>query len=176
MKRPYKYPPGRPVAPWSCTSHLAVYVSLYIENWYVYRFPPAHYGEPPYKLTLGTDSLAICSQNRLWYPKLLCPARSAHVGVGTHILHPRRPKPPPRASHHAEKSENAQKRYETGRPYLNFGRLRSLCGPPKSPHGHIWPRQRLAHLRVDVEGRHERLYRPRPRTRDRTTAVLTSDL
>jgi hypothetical protein len=69
-----------------------------------------------------------------------------------------------------------KKRYETGRPYSNFGRLRSLCGPPTPPHGHICPRQRLVHLRVDVEGRYERLYRPRPRTWDRTTAVSTSDL
>ena len=76
-------------------------------------------------------------------------------------------KPPPRASCRAEKSENTQKRYETGRRYLKQKGLRSLCGPPKPPHGHIWPRQRLAHLRVDVEGRHERLYRPRPRTWDR---------
>ena len=85
-------------------------------------------------------------------------------------------KPPPRASRRAEKSENTQKRYETGRPYLKQKGPRSLCGPPTPPHGHIWPRQRLAHVRVDVEGRHERLYRPRPRTWDRTTAVSTSDL
>ena len=164
------------MAPWSCTSHLAVYVSLYIENWYVYRFLSAHYGEPPYKLTLGTDSLAICSQNRFWYPKLLYLARSARVGAGTRILHPRHPKPTSQGLTPRKKSENTQKRYETGRYYLKCRRLRSLCGPPTPPHGHIWPRRRLAHLRVDVEGRHERLYRPRPRTWDRTTAVLTSDL
>ena len=41
---------------------------------------------------LGTDSLVICSQNRLWYPKLLRPARSARMGVWKRILHPRRPK------------------------------------------------------------------------------------
>ena len=61
-----KYPLGRPVVPWSCTSHLPVHVPLCIENWYVYRFLPAHYGEPPYKPTLGAYSLAICSQNRFW--------------------------------------------------------------------------------------------------------------
>ena len=52
----------------------------------------AHYGEPPYKLTLGTDSLVICIQNRFWYPKLLPPARSAGMGIGKSILHPWRPK------------------------------------------------------------------------------------
>jgi hypothetical protein len=85
-------------------------------------------------------------------------------------------KPPPMASRRAKKSENTQKRYETGRRYLKQKGPRSLCGPPKPPDGHIWPRQRLAHLRVDVEGRHERPYRPRPRTWDRTTAVLTSNI
>ena len=36
-------------------------------------------------------------------------------------------KPPPRASRRATKSENTQKRYETGRRYLKFRRLRSLA-------------------------------------------------
>jgi hypothetical protein len=87
-----KYPLGRPVVPRSCTSHFAVYVSLYIENWYVYRYPPAHYGELPYRLTPEADSLVICSQNQFWYPKLLPPARSARMGAEKRILHPWRPK------------------------------------------------------------------------------------
>ena len=49
----------------------------------------ALYGGSPIS---GADSLVICSQNRLWYPKLLLPARSARMGVGKRILHPRRPK------------------------------------------------------------------------------------
>jgi hypothetical protein len=40
----------------------------------------------------GADSLVIYSQNRLWYPKLLPAARSARMGAGKRILHPRRPK------------------------------------------------------------------------------------
>ena len=49
----------------------------------------ALYGGSPIS---GANSLVICSQNRFWYPKLLPPARSAHMSVGKRILHPRRPK------------------------------------------------------------------------------------
>ena len=49
----------------------------------------ALYGGSPIS---GADSLVICSQNRFWYPKLLTPARLGRMGVGKHILHPRRPK------------------------------------------------------------------------------------
>jgi hypothetical protein len=38
----------------------------------------ALYGGPPIS---GADSLAICSQNRFWYPKLPPPASSARMGV-----------------------------------------------------------------------------------------------
>jgi hypothetical protein len=49
----------------------------------------ALYGGPPIS---GADSLARCSQNRFWYPKLPPPARLARMGVRKRILHPRRPK------------------------------------------------------------------------------------
>jgi hypothetical protein len=49
----------------------------------------ALYGGSPIS---GADSLAICSQNRFWYPKLPPPASSARMGVRKRILHPGRPK------------------------------------------------------------------------------------
>ena len=54
-----------------------------LENWYVYMSLPAHYGEPPYKPILGTDSLAIGIQNRFWYPKLIHATSLGRVGAGT---------------------------------------------------------------------------------------------
>jgi hypothetical protein len=73
--------------------------------------------------------------------------------------------------------EHPQKRYGTGWRCLKQKGPSSLCSPPTPPHGQICQRQRLVRIRVDVEGRHDRegVYRPHPRTRDRTTAVLTSD-
>jgi hypothetical protein len=57
------------VLPRSYTSHLAVHVSLYIENWDVYRYLPTRCGEPPYKPTHGGQSLS----DTVW--DNLCPMR-----------------------------------------------------------------------------------------------------
>jgi hypothetical protein len=89
---------------------------------------------------LGTNSLVICSQNRLWCPKLLPPARPVHMGVGKRILHPSR------------------------LGAMDSGHLRSPRGPPTPPHGRFGPRQWLAHRRGHVDGPRTQLYHPQSPT------------
>jgi hypothetical protein len=57
----------------------------------------------------GADSLVICSQNQFWYPKLLPPARSARMGVGKRILHPRCPKTACYGLTRRQKTQNTKK-------------------------------------------------------------------
>ena len=61
----------------------------------------ASYGGSPIS---GADSLAICSQNRFWYPKLPPPASSARMGVRNVFCTPGARKPPATASPGAKKT------------------------------------------------------------------------
>ena len=129
----------------------------------------AMYGDSPIS---GADSLVICSQNRLWNPKLLPPARLARMGVGKRILHPRRPKTACYGLTRRQKTNKPKNAIKPSGVHLDSRRLRSPRGAPTPPHGRFGPRQRLAHRRGHVDGPRTQLYHPHPGTWARTAMVF----
>ena len=121
----------------------------------------AFYGGSPIS---GADSLVICSQNRLWYPKLLAPARSARMGVGKRILHPRRPKTAAYGLTRRQKTPKQPKTLLNHSRAMDSGGRRLPRVAPTPPHGRFGPRQRLAHRWGHVDGPHTQLYHPHPGT------------